>query len=233
MSLNRVSVASLISLVITSAALVGCGADAEGYYESQHAGGAGGQAGAAPVSQAGAATNGGQGGMAAAPVKVHDCIVALSVVNSASWNFPAELYGYKLLAQDLNAGSGGDFIAVYYKLGPDDGSQGTCISRIYAINTSHGESNIPGGTRIDVDLNYSVGGDFIYLGFIQDASQPPIRSVAIYNQTYNKFTFSERGGNQFQYTWVSKQNSTNWQDLNEGAGGDLIFVGYTTDFTAS
>jgi hypothetical protein len=222
----RTGTGSLISLALAAGTLVACVPDSRLYVEASggHGGTNGGQGGA---SGGRGGTSGGQGGAGGAPRVPRNCVNGLSVLSSTSWNFPAELYGYQLLPQDLNAGSGGDFIAIYYKLGPDDGSQGACISRIYTINDSHGEANIPGGTRIGFDLNYTVGGDFIYLGFIQDASQPPIRSVVIYDQNYNKPTFSEGGGSQYQYTWVTKQNSANWQDLNEGAGGDLIFIGYS------
>jgi hypothetical protein len=229
MSLNRASVASLISLVVTSATLVGCGADADGFYRPQNAAGAGGQAGAAPVSQAGAD---------AGPVKVNDCLVGLRVERATTSAVPQALDGYQLLNQDLNAGavrtSGvRDYIYVYYKLGPDDGSQGACITRIYTIDTSNGEANIPGGTRIEVDLNATVGGDYIYLGFLQEAGAEPVRSIATFDREAAKYSFSAGGGEQFAYSWAPRQGMITPQDLNEGAVGDYVIIGYTYDFAAN
>jgi hypothetical protein len=229
MSHHPVSVASLVSLVVATTALVGCGSDADAYHPAQVLV-TGGQAGAGPVGQAGAATAGGQGGMAPAPVEVNDCIVGLRVERATTSAVPQTLDGYQLLNQDLNAGAGGDFMYVYYKLGPDDGSQGACITRIYTIDTTDGEANIPGGTSIGVDLNATVGGDYIYLGFLQEAGAEPIRSIVTFDREAAKYTFSAGGGVEFEYSWAPQQGMSTAQDLNEGAGGHFVYIGYTTDF---
>jgi hypothetical protein len=157
----------------------------------------------------------------------YDCLVDLQV--HITGNPAPELPGgYKLLPQDLNDGAGGAFIWIYYKLGPDDGTEGDPITGIYTVDTSNGESNPPGGTMIGVDLNYDVGGDFIYLGYFRGTGDA-VRSIATHNPSDGDYNYSQGGASSYYY-WVTHQGSATLQDLNEGAGGDFIYVGYSYDY---
>ena len=86
---------------------------------------------------------------------------------------------------DLNAGAGGDtpYIWIYYKSGPDDGSAGSCITGLYTVDTSNGETDPAEGTVIDVDLNRGAGGDYIYLGYFMQSGADPIRSIPVKNDS--------------------------------------------------
>ncbi len=163
------------------------------------------------------------------------CLIGLDVQNTYGSSNPApELSnGYKLLNRDLNIGAGGDFIWIYYKLGPDDGSEGEPITGIYTVNTNNGETNPTGGTLIPVDLNDGAGGDYIYLGYFTGTDDPIIRSIAINNRaektSTGDFVYSE-GGESSYYFWVTQQTTVKMQDLNESAGGHFVYLGYSHDF---
>jgi hypothetical protein len=127
---------------------------------------------------------------------------------------------------NLNAGTRSDSsdIFIYYKLGPDDGSDGQCITGIYTVDTSNGETDPAGGTRIDLDLNQGAGGDFIFLGYFKQAGAKPIRGIAVKD---DHSTANTEGGSGYDYLWVTHQGSALMQDLNEGSGGDYVYVGYS------
>lgn len=158
--------------------------------------------------------------------QIVQCIVDLKVLTAGRWDdLPETLEGgYKIIGHDLNSGAGGDYIALYYKLGASN-IEGGPINEIFIQNTSDGEG-INGGTKIDVDLNKGAGGDFIYLVYKRGAERP-ITGIAI--EDGDKW-YSDGCNSQNTFYWVMEQNNPSTkQDLNEGAGGNYIYIGYTYD----
>jgi hypothetical protein len=161
----------------------------------------------------------------AAVAEAQPCVVGIQVL--VAGRPAAELTdGYKLLNINLNAGTDSDTadIWIYYKVGPDDGSEGQCITRLYTVDTTNGETNPAGGTTIAVDLNQGAGGDFIYLGYVNEAGAEPVRAVAVKDDASTAYS---DGGSGYDYLWVTHQGSATMQDLNEDAGGDFVYVGYS------
>jgi len=169
--------------------------------------------------------------------EVGTALTGLRVEYTSGSNPPAVVDGHRRLPVDLNQGSGGGYVWIYYELGADDGSDGTPIGRIYTIDTSNGESNTPGGPcAVDhagtcIDLNKSVGGDYIYLHYLRDASNP-IRAIVVKsNNTY--YWGPAEAVNLYDpdldVAWCTHMgNPLVLQDLNEGAGGADIYVGAVT-----
>lgn len=68
--------------------------------------------------------------------------------------------GYTRLDVDLNSGTGGHYIWLYYKVGKADGSEGQPISKIYTVDEAPADSlcgggveSPQGGTQLPVNLN--------------------------------------------------------------------------------
>jgi hypothetical protein len=156
------------------------------------------------------------------------CIVGVDVLAAAQP--AAELTGgYKLLGMSLNVGVAAESsgLWLYYKLGPDDGSDGQCLTGLYTVNTSRGETDPEGGTRINVDLNQNAGGgDTLYLGYVRQPGAEPLRAIALRD---TDATVYSDGGAASSYLWVAPAGSSVPQDLNEGAGGDFVFMGTSCD----
>jgi len=135
--------------------------------------------------------------------------------------------GYVLLPQDLNEGAGGDYIYILVKYGLD--TDPNRITGVHIRNTDNGDPWIPGYIQPVgfCDLNRSAGGDYIYLYFSRGGSQV-IRSIATKNNDGKYFyskpgTFSYKDDEGRTYAW-------DYHDLNEGAGGDYIYLGWSYDF---
>jgi hypothetical protein len=170
--------------------------------------------------------------------EVGTALVGLRVEYTSGSSPPVVVDGYRRLPVDLNAGSGGGFVWVYYKLGKDDGSDGVPIGRIYTVDPSNGETNGPGGPcAVDhagacIDLNKSVGGDFIYLHYLTDAANP-IRAIVVQSGS-SLFWGPAEAGNLYDrdsdVKWCTHMNDPlRRQDLNEGAGGKSIYIGAVPD----
>jgi hypothetical protein len=170
--------------------------------------------------------------------EIGTALTGLRVEYTSGSNPPVIVDGHRRLPVDLNQGSGGGFIWVYYKLGADDGSDGTPIGHIYTVDTSNGESNTPGGPcAVDYagycrDLNQSVGGDYIYLHYLLDASNP-IRAIVVKADGVYHWAPAE-AANQYNpdldVEWCTHMgNPLVLQDLNEGAGGAYIYIGAVKD----
>ena len=162
---------------------------------------------------------------------------------------PAANPGYTLLDIDLNDGTGGDYIWLYYKVGPADGSEGTPIGEIYTVDEFDHETPTKGGTKIPVNLNAgpTIGHDPLWLYYI-NSSWPVARCVVVANETkkITKYGPPEAEG-KYPVVWVkellpddSKTPSefpepADAQDLNEGESfppffiSDWIFIGYCVD----
>ena len=63
---------------------------------------------------------------------------------------PAPPAGYTLLDIDLNEGTGGNYIWLYYKVGKADGSEGEPVSKIYTVDEYDGETSQGGCARLPV-----------------------------------------------------------------------------------
>ncbi len=139
---------------------------------------------------------------------------------------------YYKLPYDLNAGCGGDtpYIWIYYLPGLENDTINP-IAEVATINTSDGErlENLPAGFEvINHDLNRGVSGsDDIYLAFRRRNSYTDKLVTGL--KVNSAYTF----GTSDSFTWYTvNQNyiSANPQDLNEGAGGNDIFLSYTYGF---
>lgn len=114
-------------------------------------------------------------------------------------------------AQDFNQGASGKYIYIYYQ-SLDDG-QG-----VEAIRFIKGKDAIvpKGWTKIDCDLNGGSGGEYIYLCYIKSAD-----SNLIYELQSGFGDSLESAMSDFNQDAVVLR-----QDLNEGAKGKYIFLGY-------
>ena len=161
-----------------------------------------------------------------------NCILDLMVRTSSRWeNLPETLEGgYVRINQDLNQGAGGDYIALYVKVGLDNDPNQLPVNKIFIQNTSDGEGRDSGSTKIDVDLNKGAGGDYLYLCYTRGKDHI-IRAIDLLNQSGNTHSYSPRSVTTGQtWLWVMQQNYPNdRQDLNEDAGGNYIYLGYTYD----
>ena len=140
--------------------------------------------------------------------------------------------GWTLINKDLNEGAGGSYIYLLYKTNNSTGSSGTPITDFYikAADKKPGSFTdftfegrtykfTTGGGRTDFnnnhcDLNYDVGGKYIYLCYTKDNNGYKY-SRAITNIWFNGTENLGVGGN--------GNNSTGY-DLNNGAGGKYIYM---------
>jgi hypothetical protein len=161
-----------------------------------------------------------------------NCILDLTVRTSSRWeNLPETLEGgYVRIGADLNQGAGGDFVAIYALVGLDNSTQWVPINKIYIQNTSDGEGQEAGTTRDGTDLNKGAGGDYLYLCYTR-GREHIVRAIDVFNQSSGSHQYSPRSLTTGQtWLWVMQQNNGNdRQDLNEDAGGDYIYLGYTYD----
>lgn len=158
----------------------------------------------------------------------HQAIVDITVKNMGS-NPPANLEGgWRLLPQDLNEGAGGAYLFIYYRLGPDDDPESIPLDRVYTVDTSDGERDPFGGTKINVDLNSGAGGDYIFLYYTRGAVDP-IRALQTWSDGKIRYTDGAGAG----LVWYPVSNNPGVgspQDLCEGAGGDTIYLYYSRDY---
>ena len=159
------------------------------------------------------------------------CVLDVRIVEGSSAANPYKINGrdYYRLGYDLNAGSGGAYIYIYYLPGLENDTI-TPIAEVATINTSDGESlsNLPAGfVMINHDLNRTVGGDFIYLAYRRrnDPSDDLVTGLRV-NHIYS---FGTSSSNTW-YVVTAGYTSATPQDLNEGAGGDDIYLYYTNDY---
>ena len=171
---------------------------------------------------------------------------------------PANAFpGYTPLDMDLNESTGGNYVWLYYKTGPADGSQGTPLGEIYTVDKTEGEAlKSDAHTQLPVNLTSHsiVVGHEIYLTF-QHSAWPVVRGIAVANVDTEedtqviKYVPPEVEG-KYPVFWVQERSSTeaqsaeagkwgpNPQDLNEGTSfllppffniTDYIYIGYCLD----
>jgi hypothetical protein len=132
-------------------------------------------------------------------------------------------YGFSKIDYDLNRNAKGKYIFVCHKREkisvagrPEDPEP---ITDIYIATGDNSSPPIPDGyLKIDKDLNEGAGGKYIYLCYTRNPGKAekglPIRSVCVV------------GGNTYAtpapYGFVKIET-----DLNQGAGGDFIFLCYS------
>jgi hypothetical protein len=125
--------------------------------------------------------------------------------------------GWDIVNVDLNRDAGGKYIYLCYKTGP--GYQ-AAISEVTFITNN--QQTPAGFIKMQQDLNQGAGGDFIYLCYKKEITINPIRRVDVLigqnAQPEPGFYFAEN-------YW-----SENKQDLNQGAGGNFLWMVYSYDF---
>ncbi|MGC9324177.1 MAG: hypothetical protein ACP5G0_05430 [Desulfomonilia bacterium] len=179
-----------------------------------------------------------------------DAILDLYLVDGGHTSTPpAPLAGYTLLDIDLNEGTGGNYIWLYYKMGEADGSEGVPVSKIYTVDEYDGETS-QGGTKLPVNLNeneYTTGGHEPLWLYYTRSSWPVARCIVVYNATngVKKYGPPEAEG-KYEIVWVEELSPDEWktpyadippdaQDLNEGESiplyfiSDYIYIGYGKD----
>lgn len=144
---------------------------------------------------------------------------------------------YHRIDMDLNRDSGGKDIYIYTTLGMDDGSDGlmpiTYIGFVYDDDEDDALDDLPKkGTMINQDLNEKAGGDFIFLVYSRNSSNPPIRSLYVLNKGLDDrrdYSYYPDGKKDFQYfdcyRYVDgKIDEDTPANLNQRAGGNSIFL---------
>jgi hypothetical protein len=171
---------------------------------------------------------------------------------------PPDVPGFTVLDVDLNESTGGDYVWLYGRIGPADGSAGTPLGELYTVDATAGEKLRSGqDTELPVNLNSStpVVGHEIHLAF-RHSSWPVVRCVAVadvndqYDTQIIRYLPPEAEGS-YPVVWVQERISKDlhtvpagpWgsdpQDLNEGTSliipplvfdiTDYIYVGYCLD----
>jgi hypothetical protein len=136
---------------------------------------------------------------------------------------------YYRLNANLNGGTGGDAVYLYYALGPDTIATGeyTPVTDLHlGLGTSstmaQNDAADGGYTPVGVDLNSGAGGAFIYLGLRRAHGAAPVRALQIYNQTVGIAVYSRNADESRQYFDVPSRVGR--LDLNRGAGGHFIYM---------
>lgn len=120
---------------------------------------------------------------------------------------------------EANKGAGGNYIYIAYKRTTDRSKA------ITDINIASGDnSKVTGGsgyTKISVDLNEKAGGKFIYLCYKRitdtELKNPDTQCLKEIRGIYTK-SYTVPDG------WAWPNNNSSKQDLNEGAGGEFIYL---------
>lgn len=124
--------------------------------------------------------------------------------------------GWSLINVDLNRDAGGKFIYLCYKAGLDDQE---AISAVMFITNS--QQTPAGFVKIPQDLNEGAGGDFIYLCYKKEITSNPIRRVDI--------LIGQNAQPETGFYFVENYWSGIKQDLNQGAGGNFLWMVYSYD----
>lgn len=161
---------------------------------------------------------------------------------------PAPPVGFRLMNIDLNEGSGGNYIWLYYRTGKADGSEGQPVGRIYTVD-EHDQETPQGGVKLPVNLNEGssfVGGLPLWL-YVVKADRPVARCVVVDNRTKGTRVYGPpEAAGKYQIEWVQEllpdslnppypDLPANAQDLNEGESipfvflSDYIYIGYCKD----
>lgn len=134
--------------------------------------------------------------------------------------------GYQLVNVDLNAGAGGNFIYLCYKLGENINEAYTDFFMEYRTNAASPEtkplnhnSNYVNYTRIGTDLNSGSGGGYIYLWTTKANTLPPVTDVSA--------VFDNPDNGNSDWSSVCWQNTQSPADVNKSVEGKYIYIKYT------
>ncbi|TJX12867.1 hypothetical protein E9840_11700 [Tissierella creatinini] len=134
--------------------------------------------------------------------------------------------GYMLVDADLNAGAGGNFIYLCYKLGENIDEAITDLFLEYTGSGAGADSgyvnhnaNYAVYTRIASDLNQGSGGGFIYLWYSKEKTLPPIKDVGV--------AFNDPSSANPEWDTVLWNNSQSPADVNKSVGGKYIYIKFT------
>ncbi len=193
--------------------------------------------------------NSGNGGTSPTPRPANitgNAILDLQVVDggpaSGSGTPPPAPAGFTLLNVDLNSGTGGNYIWLYYKVGKAGGSQGQPISKIYTVDEAPADSlcgggveTAQGGTRLPVNLNQGSpkGREPLWL-YYEKSDWPVARCIVVDarkadGSNHVRMYAPPEAAGQYQVVWVeqltpgtctspftSEGIPPHAQDLNEG-----------------
>ena len=176
------------------------------------------------------------------PGNTGEAITGLTVIDGGiSSTPPAAPADYTNLPIDLNGGTVGTYVWLYYRTGRADGLEGTPIGRIYTVHESDGETPLSSSdTKINVNLNGSTAANnFLWLYYSAATTGPVVRSVVVANETDDETLYGPPAAQGlYSITWVEELDPGSLktpsgypqppdaQDLNEGFGVDWIFLGY-------
>lgn len=146
------------------------------------------------------------------------------VADKNEWNARSKCPpGYQLINADLNAGAGGNFIYLCYKLGDNINEAYTDFFMEYRASSAQSEtipmnhnSNYVDYTRIGTDLNWGSGGDFIYLWTTKANTLPPITDVSV--------AFDNPNNVNPDWPSVYWQNTQSPADVNKSVKGKFIYI---------
>jgi len=124
--------------------------------------------------------------------------------------------GWSMIDVDLNRDAGGKYIYLCYKTGLDD--QEAISNVTFIINN---QQTPPGYVKLPQDLNEGAGGDFVYLCYKKEITSNPIRRI---NILIGQNTQPETGFYFAENYWSGIK-----QDLNQGAGGNFLWMVYSYD----
>lgn len=149
------------------------------------------------------------------------------VADESEWNARSKCpAGYQLINADLNAGAGGYFIYLCYKLGDNVNEAYTDFFMEYTGAAKNPEtksmnhnSNYANYTRIGADLNKGAGGDYIYLWTTKAKTLPPITNMAV--------AFDNPNSVNPEWPSVCWQNTQSPADVNKSVKGKYIYIKYT------
>lgn len=162
-----------------------------------------------------------------------------------SWNPtpPPPLAGYAVLPYDLNEGSGGNYVWLYYRTGRANGADGTPLGEIYTVAQYDGESPKAQGTKLPVNLNAGPRQEHELWLYKVRATDVIMRCVVVANPTEGVTKYGPPAAEgKHDVVWVEERKPDSLktpypsyppdvQDLNEGEGlwTDYIYLGYCVD----
>lgn len=168
-----------------------------------------------------------------------DAIVEIRLVDGGHHSTPpAAPAGFRLLDIDLNEGTGGNYIWLYYRTGRADGADGQPVSRIYTVDEFDGET-LQQGVQLPVNLNANEYGGSndqrLWLAVVK-ADRPVARCVVVENRTKSKRVYGPpEAAGKYRIEWVRELSPDQWgspysdlpfdtQDLNEGESFPPYFI---------
>lgn len=148
------------------------------------------------------------------------------IADKNEWNARSKCPpGYQLINADLNAGAGGNFIYLCYKLGENVNEAYTDFFMEYRTNAASPEtkpvnhnSNYVNYTRIGTDLNSGSGGGYIYLWTTKANTLPPVTDVSV--------VFDSPSNGNPEWSSVCWQNTQSPADVNKSVEGKYIYIKY-------